>query len=64
MGPKRHHNLGQNCSNGGLYSRYLVNMKEQERPEYLGPTLYYTIVLLLLREDTNSVIIGVADLMR
>lgn len=30
----------------------------------MGPNLYYTIVLLLLGEDTNSVIIGVADLMR
>ena len=30
----------------------------------MGPNLYYTIVLLLLEEDTNSVIIGVADLMR
>lgn len=30
----------------------------------MGPNLCYTIVLLLLGEDANSVIIGVADLMR
>lgn len=30
----------------------------------MGPTLYYIIILLLLGEDTNSVVIGVADLMR